>query len=106
MASTSIVAPAKVHCTHAGTVPSMFTNSESSPNPTKAEPKPNTVAPNETPKATNTQSNIEPKIKAKKPKNEKKQILTNVTRHPLAFRWFSGLLHTVLHGLHPALVPH
>ena len=36
--------------------------------PTKAEPKPNTVAPNETPKTTNTQSNIEPKIKAKKPK--------------------------------------
>ena len=62
MASTSIVAPAKVHSTHAGTVPSRFTNSGSIPNPTNAEPKSNTTAPNESPKTTNKQSNTEPKI--------------------------------------------
>ena len=35
-------------------------------------------------------SSIEPNIKAKNPKNEKKQTLTKVVKHPPALRWFSG----------------
>ena len=90
MASTSIVAPAKVHCIHAGTVPSIFTNSGSKPNPTNAEPMPNTAAPNEMPKTTNTHSSIEPNINVRNPRKEKNHIFTKVAKQPPAFLWFSG----------------